>query len=477
MISPQIIFWAEGEFMSNGTSAIKFSTVVPQSTRCVLPGTDRRKRYAAVYIFVLGVPLLLLSDRVSSFFGSAETDQPWVRLLGMVLLGLTFTATGIFRSRTAAPIVRSGVVCMWYIVASPAVALVGYARGLYLIALNGFIVALETSLSRRRQIRPFTSMLIAVLVGALMLSASDTEALAEQQSNSHLAPEIAMHYVEAGGLRLRYATVGQGDPLLLLHTMRTQHEYFRAILPDLARSHQVIALDLPGHGESAIPDVEYTENFFTQSVAAFLRQLDLRNVTLVGESIGVAIALSLAADNPEGRVRRVVAVNPYDYADPDAGGITRSSTFAKVVFTAVEWPAMGWLMSLSERPFVLRRIMGGGFYDETHLSDDLVTLFANTGAREGFHCAERSLFHHWQSWVGVRRKYEAIRVPVLLVYGDHDWSLKDERLDNQRRIAGSQLVTLERTGHFASLESPDQVLRATLGGTAIHTDVPGAGTR
>lgn len=463
--------------MNEGTSAINFSTVVPRSTRCVLPETDRGKRPAEAHTFALGVPLLLLPDRVSPFFGSAETDQPWVRLAGMFLLGLTFTSTGIFRSRIAPSIVRSVVVCMWFIVASLVLAIAGPAWGLCLIVLSAFSLVMRTSLSSRGEIRPVTSMLIVVLVGALTLGASDTEALAEQQSKSHLAPEMAIHYVEAGGLRLRYTTAGQGDPLLLLHTMRTQLEYFRAILPDLARGHQVIALDLPGHGESAIPDVEYTENSFTQSVAAFLRQLDLRNVTLVGESIGGAIALSLAADNPEGRVRRVVAVNPYDYADPDAGGITRSSTFAKVVFTAVEWPGMGWLMSLSERPFVLRRIMGGGFYDETHLSDDLVTLFANTGAREGFHCAERSLFHHWQSWVGVRRKYEAIRVPVLLVYGDHDWSLKDERLDNQRRIAGSQLVTLERTGHFASLESSDQVLRAILGGTAIHTDVPGAGTR
>jgi pimeloyl-ACP methyl ester carboxylesterase len=315
----------------------------------------------------------------------------------------------------------------------------------------------------REAIRPLASVLIALLVGMFTAGARGTAALGEQQSNARFDKEVAIHYVDAGGLRLRYATAGQGDPLLLLHTMRTQLEYFRAILPTLARAHQVIALDLPGHGESAIPDVEYTESFFTKSVAAVLNQLDLRNVTLVGESVGGAIALSLVADNPEGRVRRVVAINPYNYSDPDAGGITRSSTFAKMVFTAVEWPAMGWLMSLSERPFVLRRILQGGFHDPTHLPDDLVTLFANTGARQGFHCAERSLFRHWQSWVDARRKYEAIRVPVLLVYGAQDWSLEGERLDNQKRIAGSQLVTLERTGHFASLESPDQVLRAILG--------------
>ncbi len=442
-----------------------FSTVgtLPSPNLRLIPKTGRWQLYVAAYTFLLGLPLLAFPNAVIPFLGFAPTEEPWVRIAGVFLLGLTIISIGIFQSPTAASIRGSIFVHIWFTVLLFALALAGYAWGLYLIATFVLIGVIGTTLAYRGEIRPLTSVPIAFLVGMLTAGASNTAALAEQQSIASFDTEVTIHYMDIGGLRLRYATAGQGDPLLLLHTMRTQLEYFRTILPDLARNHQVIALDLPGHGESAIPDVEYTESFFTQSVAAFLKQLDLRNVTVVGESIGGAIALSLAADNPEGRVRRVVAVNPYDYAAPDAGGITRSSTFAKIVFTAVEWPAMGWLMSLSERPFVLRRIMQGGFYDQTHLPDDLVTMFAKTGAREGFHCAERSLFHHWQSWVDARRKYEAIRVPVLLIYGDHDWSLEQERIDNQKRIPGSQLVTLERTGHFASLESPDQVLRAILG--------------
>jgi pimeloyl-ACP methyl ester carboxylesterase len=449
--------------MKETSPGLNSTATRPFPIQHLMPKGGRRQWYVAAYSFLLGLPLLLFPNSVIPFLGFAPTEELWVRITGMFLLGLTIMSLGIFRSPTAASLWGSILVRSWFTAVLFILALAGYAWDLHVLTTIVLIGVIGSMLAYRGEIRSLTSVLIAFLVGMLTADASNAAAPAEQQSNASFDTEVTIHYVDIGGLRLRYATAGQGDPLLLLHTMRTQLEYFRAVLPDLARNHQVIALDLPGHGESAIPDVEYTESFFTRSVAAFLKQLDLRNVTLVGESIGAAIALSLAADNPEGRVRRVVAVNPYDYADPDAGGITRSSIFAKTVFTAVEWPAMGWLMSLSERPFVLRQIMQGGFYDQTRLPDDLVTLFANTGAREGFHCAERSLFHHWHSWVDARRKYDAIRVPVSLIYGDHDWSLEQERIDNQKRIPGSQLVMLERTGHFASLESPDQVLRAILG--------------
>jgi pimeloyl-ACP methyl ester carboxylesterase len=425
-----------------------------------LPKTAQWLLYVAAYTFFAGLPLLLFPNTILPLLGFAPTEEPWVRTTGMFLIGLTIISLSVFRSPTASMIKATILARTWFTIVLFTLAIVGYGWGFYLLAGIVLIGVVGSICTYRHELQLLPAGGITLLVGILIISAHHTEALAERLPSSSLDMPVATHYIDAGGLRLHYAIAGQGDPLLLLHTMRTQLEYFRAILPDLARDRRVIALDLPGHGDSGLPDVEYTESFFTQSVAAFVKQLDLRHVTAIGESIGGTIALSLAADDPEGRIHRVIAINPYDYADPDAGGITRSSTFAKVVFTTVEWPGMGWLMSLSERPFVLHRIMQGGFYDQTHLPDDLVALFAETGKRKGFHRGQRSLFHHWQSWVEIRRTYEAIRVPVLLIYGDHDWSLEQERIDNQKSIAGSRMVTLEHTGHFASLESPDQVLRA-----------------
>jgi pimeloyl-ACP methyl ester carboxylesterase len=109
-------------------------------------------------------------------------------------------------------------------------------------------------------------------------------------------------------LSLRYQKSGKGPPLVLLHTIRTQLEYFRALAPLLAEKFTVFALDLPGHGHSPIDrSAQYDEPYMRKGVVGFLVALDLRDVTIVGESIGAVLALTAAVDVPE-RIRAVYAL-------------------------------------------------------------------------------------------------------------------------------------------------------------------------
>jgi len=85
-----------------------------------------------------------------------------------------------------------------------------------------------------------------------------------------------------------------------------------SLVRELVPSFDIVALDLPGHGHSSAPAVDYTAAYFTDMPERFLDACGLENAVLVGESIGASIALGLAARrNP--RVARVVALNPYDY--------------------------------------------------------------------------------------------------------------------------------------------------------------------
>jgi pimeloyl-ACP methyl ester carboxylesterase len=109
-------------------------------------------------------------------------------------------------------------------------------------------------------------------------------------------------------LSLRYGKSGNGPPLVLLHTIRTQLEYFRALAPLLAEKFTVYAVDVPGHGHSPIDrSAQYDEPYMRKGVVGFLVALDLRDVTIVGESIGAVLALTAAVDVPE-RIRAVYAL-------------------------------------------------------------------------------------------------------------------------------------------------------------------------
>src|SRR5262245_23899939 len=84
------------------------------------------------------------------------------------------------------------------------------------------------------------------------------------------APQIPIRSVEVGdgdggrSFRLRYIVAGQGPTLVLLHTLRTQLDLFETVVPRLAQTFTVYALDLPGHGFSDIPRAHYDATFFAR---------------------------------------------------------------------------------------------------------------------------------------------------------------------------------------------------------------------
>jgi pimeloyl-ACP methyl ester carboxylesterase len=264
-----------------------------------------------------------------------------------------------------------------------------------------------------------------------------------------------LHRATVEGADIRYLRVGRGTPIVLLHTLRTQLDYFDPLLQQLDTDrYEIIALDLPGHGESSAPPVEYTADYFTDAVAALLDVCDVRDAVVVGESIGGSIGLALAARrNP--RVTRVVAINPYDYGR--WGGIRRSSALANLLFTAMLVPILGPIVAHTETKGILRRVLEGGLYHPSTLPAELVEKLARCGALPGHAHAFRSLCLEWRSWIDARAAYSGIELPVTLVYGDDDWSRPAEREANAHAIPGARTAILTNSGHFSSLERPQEV--------------------
>ena len=266
------------------------------------------------------------------------------------------------------------------------------------------------------------------------------------------APEIPIRYVNIDGMNLRYIKVGQGPPLVLFHTLRTQLDMFQKVIPALTPHFEVYALDYPGHGFSDIPNVEYTPDLFIKSVARFLEHIDVGNATVMGESIGGTISLVLAArHNP--RVQRVIAVNPYDY---DGGrGLRRSSGLANLVFGLNDVPVLGTTVTRLRQYPIFKKIMEGGVSHADALPPALLREMYEVGNRPHHYQAFMSLVAHWAEWEKARPAYNQIDVPVLLVYGDHDWSRPDEREANQRAIPGAKMTIVKNAGHFLALDAPE----------------------
>lgn len=256
------------------------------------------------------------------------------------------------------------------------------------------------------------------------------------------------------GSRLRYFTTGTGPPLVLLHTVRTQLDYFQRVLPALWDEFTVYALDLPGMGWSDLaPGACYDEPELRSAVVEFVSVLDLHDATLAGESMGGAIAL-LASIELTDHVRNVVAFNPYDYP----GGLERGNWFARLIGTAVRLPGSGPVFARMENRMILRAVLRGGFADHHALPEDLLGELRRSGRRPGYPTVNRAIMRSLAGFVDARTRYAQVTAPVTLVYSEQDWSRPAER-DQVARQLDVEAIAVPGAGHFSALERPTEMVR------------------
>jgi len=123
------------------------------------------------------------------------------------------------------------------------------------------------------------------------------------------APAVFDRRIVVDGVNLQYLEAGSGPPLLLLHGHEQSATSWRWVIPVLSRSHRVLALSLPGHGDSAPAIGGYAPGRdLAPLVADFLDALEVGSLHVVGNSVGGAVILRLALADPA-RVRTLTLVD------------------------------------------------------------------------------------------------------------------------------------------------------------------------
>lgn len=125
--------------------------------------------------------------------------------------------------------------------------------------------------------------------------------------------EVTKGHVEAGGVRYGYEIHGTGAPLLLLHGGFGTTEMFGPVLAQLAERRQVIAVDLYGHGRTALTDRKIEPPAMADDMATIVRALGFDQVDALGFSFGGMVAFRLAVQHPAIVGRLVLVSVPFAY--------------------------------------------------------------------------------------------------------------------------------------------------------------------
>ena len=118
-------------------------------------------------------------------------------------------------------------------------------------------------------------------------------------------------YADVNGIRLYYEIHGAGRPLVLLHGGLGAIEMFGPNLPALAKGHQVIAVDLQGHGRTADIDRPLSVELMADDIAALIKHLGVGRADIMGYSLGGGVALQTAIRHPDVVNKLVVVSTPF----------------------------------------------------------------------------------------------------------------------------------------------------------------------
>lgn len=245
------------------------------------------------------------------------------------------------------------------------------------------------------------------------------------------------------GLRLRVREAGAGPAMVLVHGLGADRRIWEGTMAAFAGRHRVVALDLPGHGESDKPDADYTPDYFADVVRGMARALGIDEAVLVGTSLGGRIALEIAATYPDW-AHTVVLSAPA----PIMGGA---------------WtPPVGWALANLTSPLILRwllpRGIARGFFDaECPGALRRHGFVAEQLARADFPAFARAVARSIAGIVsGAPPELARVRQRVLLLWGRHDRIVDPSGATALLRdLPGARLTLLDRCGHMPMLEQPE----------------------
>ena len=257
---------------------------------------------------------------------------------------------------------------------------------------------------------------------------------------------------------LHYEVFGSGDPILAIHGLGACAYTWRN-LKDRLPDHQLILIDLKGHGASVKPrDTKYSLMDQTELVLQFIREHDLRNLTLVGNSYGGAVSLMvsirLCKEEPE-RLSKLILIC--------SGGYHQDLPWHLKIMSA---PVLGW-MALHLLPATLnaRSVLRYSYHNKRLISWSQCKAYAAPirlpGGRHALVQVTKQVIP--ENLDELIAQYPSITVPTLIVWGRNDRVIPlsiGERLSHD--IPNSRLVVLEETGHVPQEEKPEETIAEIL---------------
>ncbi len=253
---------------------------------------------------------------------------------------------------------------------------------------------------------------------------------------------------------IAYVDVGSGEKtLILVHGLASNAGFWREVIPQLENNYRLIVVDLPGYGKSQKGDLPIGMQYYADVVAGLIDELQLKNVSYVGHSMGGQIGITLALTNPD-KIENLILAAPAGIEPFDRGAgdwLSSVITHEGVVKTSEE---------------NIRRNLSSNFYrwSDRHewMVEERVRMAKAYDIYDFAHAVDKSVDAMLNE--PTTDRLGEIKHRTLIVYGKYDNLIPNPYLNPGRtvdvmqmghnRIPNSTLVEIDKCGHMLILDKP-----------------------
>lgn len=266
-------------------------------------------------------------------------------------------------------------------------------------------------------------------------------------------------YLTLMGMQVHYRSAGDSNdrnPLVFIHgtssSLHTWDSLTTLLLKQMPHK-RIISMDLPAFGLTGpSPENNYVAPYYPNFIDSFLLALHVNKCIIGGNSLGGSIAWQYAVAHPQ-KVSQLILL--------DAGGYPLKNEKGSLGFTLAKIPVVNKLLLYITPKSLIRKSLETVFYDQSLITDEVVTRYHEMTLREGNRRAMLSLFTHpYKVDVEV---IKTITAPTLIIWGEQDQVIAvDNAYLFKKDIANSRLLILPNVGHIPMEEAPLKTAEAIL---------------
>ena len=281
---------------------------------------------------------------------------------------------------------------------------------------------------------------------------------AEEVNKKYLTPQS--QWLEVEGVNVHLRILGEGEPVFLLHGSFSSLHTWNSWQLEMSPYFTTISLDLPGHGLTG-PDKlkRYSTKDYSQLVLKLAEKLNLPRFHLAGNSMGGAVALQIASENPG----KVLSLNLIDAAGAPRREIRTLDSLQKPtrgggawIFSIASNPVFSKILLKCTPKFLFAMNMKEVYGDKSKVSDEVVTRYYELMRREG---NRQATIDRLTSARGSTINFEKLTMPTLIIWGAKDsWIPVSQAKILEKSIPGSSLEIFEEAGHVPMEEFPTETV-------------------